>query len=409
LAQGSSTTAFAMFFALPLVLAQFRIPVTKVQKPSSDLVAAPPGTLPLFNMQDTLFFGMLLIGTPGQPFLIDFDTGSSTLWVPDKSCRRCGRHHKFNGTNSSTLVRTNETVKLQYGTGSCSGLIAYDTVTLGALEMPNTSIGLMNKTAEPFPSSPMDGLAGLAWPLLNDGRPTLLDMVEKSGELENGTVFAFDMRKGEQKGSLVFGDVSDLYPTGVDWFPVLPLQVDGKPTYGYWTLATDKILIGSKAASTRVAMVDSGTSCIVMPQRDFMVFAKGLDEVLCDGSNLPSLTFTIGGVKYVMEGKDLVHGSEEQGGCALCAMGDGKIGGGPPMWILGDNFHEKFQVGYDYTGKRVGLPKDPPQPTVAPTPAPTPDHGMVLESKIDAANAKLDLILKKLGANSTEVPNLLMV
>merc|ERR1712091_665293 len=86
-------------------------------------------------------------------------------------------------------------------------------------------------------------------------------------------------------------------------------------------------------------------------------------------------------------------------------QGDGKIGGGE-MWILGDNFHEKFQVGYDYSNKKVGLPKDPVQPA----PAPTPADPAVLEAKIDAANSKLDLIMQKLKINVTaEEPSLLII
>jgi hypothetical protein len=252
----------------------------------------------------------------------------------------------------------------------------------------------------------MDGLAGLAFPLLNEGQPTLLDKLVESKEMENVT-FAFEMIKGEQMGQLVFGDLSSLYPKGVDWFPVQQLRVQGQPVYGYWLLAMDRIMIGSQPATTRAAIVDSGTSCIVMPQRDFALYTKDVNSIDCDGSGLPALEFKIGGVSYFMEGKDVVLGSDEQGGCQLCAMGDGKIGGASDMWILGDNFHEKFQVGYDYSNKLVGLPKDPVQPTAAPTPAPTPHP---LEEKIDAANTKLDLIMKKLGINSApEEASLLLV
>ena len=44
------------------------------------------GAQELSNCHLVLWSGEVMLGTPGQPFLMDFDTGSSDLWVPSKDC-----------------------------------------------------------------------------------------------------------------------------------------------------------------------------------------------------------------------------------------------------------------------------------------------------------------------------------
>ncbi|KAJ1300397.1 hypothetical protein OPQ81_005216 [Rhizoctonia solani] len=81
----------------------------------------------------SVWAGTITIGTPGQSFLIDFDTGSADLWVPSSSCTSSGYspHKKYSPSSSSTSVQKTGTFSIQYGDGStASGPIYADTVTI---------------------------------------------------------------------------------------------------------------------------------------------------------------------------------------------------------------------------------------------------------------------------------------
>ncbi|ETO10361.1 hypothetical protein RFI_27015 [Reticulomyxa filosa] len=92
------------------------------------------GEVSLYNFEEMEYYGQIQLGTPGQNFLVLFDTGSSNLWVPSSTCSNCGAHNTFDSKQSSTYVANGTTFHIEYGTGSLKGYLSSDILTVGDLQ-----------------------------------------------------------------------------------------------------------------------------------------------------------------------------------------------------------------------------------------------------------------------------------
>jgi hypothetical protein len=89
-----------------------------------------------------------------QKFDLVLDTGSSDLWFATSGCAGCSQNTPvLNPKSSSSLQTGTQRVSLNYGSGSASGVIARDTVTMGPFTVNPQSFGAYFPSPHyPFPS-----------------------------------------------------------------------------------------------------------------------------------------------------------------------------------------------------------------------------------------------------------------
>ncbi|XP_072541140.1 gastricsin-like [Salminus brasiliensis] len=318
----------------------------------------------LVNQDDMGYYGKIGIGTPPQYFYVHFDTGSSTLWVNSVYCNSnaCSYHPLFNPNESSTYESNNQPFSITYGTGSVSGIIGYDTVTMDELNVTNQKIGL--STSEPgnhFARPLHDGLMGLAF-MPNKG--TIVDTMIQEGVIEE-PVFAFYLSSNSDSGSeVVFGGTDpSLYQGQINWVPVQQSS--------HWQLVFDGFEVNHQSTgwceSGCTAITDTGTSLLLCPPQYVDTLHQMLgsqqDEngnyvfACSEVSSLPPLTFIMNGAHLHLPASAYVLQDEDSNGNCRSGISHSheQYRNGLPYWILGDVFLRQFYSVFDQGNARVGF------------------------------------------------------
>ncbi|KAG5196421.1 hypothetical protein JEQ12_011107 [Ovis aries] len=263
---------------------------------------------PKYYLQKIVYFGNITIGTPPQEFQVNFDTGSSDLWVPSVDCRSpsCSTHKRFNPQKSTTFQRLDQKIELIYGSGSMKGVLGRDTIQIGDLVITNQIFGLsQNQSSGVLEQVPYDGILGLAYPnLAVRGTTPVFDNL-KNHKIISEPVFAFYLSSRPGNISTVmFGGVDHTYHKGkLQWVPVTQAS--------FWQVAMSSMTINGKVVGCShgcQAIVDTGTSLLVGPTHLVTDILKLINpkpilddqQVLsCDVVNsLPTLLLTINGIVY---------------------------------------------------------------------------------------------------------------
>lgn len=321
--------------------------------------------VPVSNFLNAQYFSEITIGTPPQTFKVVLDTGSSNLWVPSSQCNSiaCFLHTKYDSSSSSTFSKNGSSFAIQYGSGSLTGFVSQDTVSIGDLKIKNQLFA--EATEEPglaFAFGRFDGILGLGYDTISVNRivPPFYSLIDQ--DLIDEPVFAFYLGdtagKDEGASEAVFGGIDESHYTGK--LTEIPLR-----RKAYWEVDFNSISFGDETAelSETGVILDTGTSLIALPStladllNKEMGAKKGYNgqySIDCSArDSLPDVTFNLAGYNFSITPYDYIL--EVQGSCISTFMGMDIPAPAGPLAILGDAFLRKWYSVYDLGRNSVKL------------------------------------------------------
>ncbi|KAH9019324.1 acid protease [Lactarius deliciosus] len=312
---------------------------------------------PLTDDSAELWYGSITVGTPAVTYTVDFDTGSSDLFLPGSDCdSTCSGHTLYNPSSSSASSDVGKTFKLQYGDGSTvSGEQYTDTVTLAGFKATRQRLGAAKTYSSGFQSDrfPADGLLGMGYESLSSyGASPVFQSLVSQGQVST-PVFSFYF--AESGSELYVGGTNQDHFTGS--FTYMPVT-----TQGYWQGSLDGISVNGKTVIRgQGAIIDTGTTQVVGDTQSVKaVYAQipgskdigdGTWSIPCNFNTPVSITFS--GKVFKISASTFNLGPESPGS-STCVGGFGAsddLG----FWIVGDVFLQNVYTTFDLGNNRVGF------------------------------------------------------
>ncbi|KAF7326642.1 Acid protease [Mycena venus] len=307
----------------------------------------------------TISIGTPIAGTPAQRFFVDFDTGSSDLWVPSALCASCtGDSDKYNSLTSSTAKPKPGVFTIEYGDGSMvDGPVFTDIVSVAGIKATNQYFSPATMISGTFSNAGVDGILGMAYPALSQLRQNpFFNNAHSIGAIK-GNKFSFYL---SQSGSELYMGGTDTrkHQGAVETHSV-------NPSTGFWQIRNAKAKVGSTTAVSGFdTIIDSGTTIMYGPPAAVaQVYAKVPGAKLFDSQSglysfpcatPPRIAFNWGGRDWVISAANINLGLTAQGSnqCVGALAGQNIIG---DTWLLGDSFMKNVYSVFDFGTNTVGF------------------------------------------------------
>ncbi|KAI2606300.1 endothiapepsin [Hypoxylon fragiforme] len=305
---------------------------------------------------DIQYLTPVSIGTPPQVLNLDFDSGSSDLWVfsTEMPASSVNGQAQYDPSKSSTAKRVSgATWDISYGDGSSSnGVVFTDTVNVGGVTFDAQAVEAATKVSRQFTSDTNnDGLLGLAFSSINTVQPTpqktFFDNV--AGSLDTA-VWTADL-KFHEAGTYDFGVIDSSKYTG----EITYTDVDS--SQGFWMFTASGYGVGNTSfKDTQIqGIADTGTTLAMLPDAVVTAYYRQVSGAKNDDTqggyvfpctaSLPDFVFGVEGAKVTIPGEFVNYAPVDDSTCFGGIQSDSGIG----FSIFGDVALKAAFVVFDQT------------------------------------------------------------
>ncbi|KAK6215025.1 eukaryotic aspartyl protease [Colletotrichum tabaci] len=323
---------------------------------------------------DSQYLCPVQIGTPPQTLNLNFDTGSSDLWVfsSETPITQVAGQAIYNISASSSAKNLQGALwSISYGDGSSSrGNVYMDTVTIGGVTVENQAVESANQVSASFSRNKnQSGLVGLAFGNINTVQP-----VKQKTFFENAMnnlampLFTANLKKAAA-GNYNFGFLDATEFTGEISF------VPANTTAGFWQFTAQGFAVGSNGSAPtsapHEAIADTGTTLMLLPDAIVSAYYQRIASAKFDSTNggfvfncgdqIPSFTVDLGTYRAVVPGEFMkfapVDGETIE--TSTTCFGGIQSAAALPFAIYGDVFLKSQYVVFHGGNSQLGFANKP--------------------------------------------------